>query len=296
MNQNEMHLLRAVCENNMKDAKAYARIMLEADNTQKNKVFCQRMLNRLREPSANLMELPANLSGILMKEDVSMSFRESRYYLNRREEELLNMIMKMSRAANKLSEMSIHYRNAAILYGDSGTGKTTFGRYAAYKLGVPFSYLNMSNLLDSHLGNTQKNIGRAFDHICIEPCVFMLDELDAIGERRGSDSTKEMSRITISLIPHIDRLPNEVILLAATNRLDIIDEALLRRFSLKHKVEMFRETDNRAMVLKFLSDVGFSLDEDTISRLCGHVRPQAEIMDAVIRIIADHLISTMDKE
>lgn len=296
MNQNEMHLLRAVCENNMKDAKAYARIMLEADNTQKNKVFCQRMLNRLREPSANLMELPANLSGILMKEDVSMSFRESRYYLNRREEELLNMIMKMSRAANKLSEMSIHYRNAAILYGDSGTGKTTFGRYAAYKLGVPFSYLNMSNLLDSHLGNTQKNIGRAFDHICIEPCVFMLDELDAIGERRGSDSTKEMSRITISLIQNIDRLPNEVILLAATNRLDIIDEALLRRFSLKHKVEMFTEAENRAMVSRFLSDVGFSMDEDTINRLCEGVRSQAETMDEVVRLIADQLICSMDEE
>ena len=292
MNFDEQMLLRAICENKLQDARKLAKRILEADKTKKNRNFCQRMLTRLEASSMNLIELPANLSGILLMEDVSVSFRESRYYLGQREADLYAVIEKMHGAAEKLAEMGILYHNATLIYGHSGTGKTTFGKYVAYKLGLPFAYINMSTVIDSHLGGTSKNISSIFDFIRKTPCVFMIDEMDAIGSKRDSShDVVELSRVTVSMIQNFDTLPNGVTVLAATNRMDSIDEALVRRFPIRHEVKLFNQEERYQMACKFLEDIGLDVDPTEIHHITDTERPQAEVMDAIVQMVADKIMT-----
>jgi ATP-dependent 26S proteasome regulatory subunit len=90
----------------------------------------------------------------------------------------------MKKVNERLIEIGIPYINSTLLYGESGTGKTTFGRYVAFKTGLPFCYMNFSNLVDSYMGSTSKNISKAFSYAISNPCVFMLDEVDCISIRR----------------------------------------------------------------------------------------------------------------
>nr|WP_303182502.1 ATP-binding protein [Lachnoclostridium phocaeense] len=291
MNDLERRLIEAVCENKLIDAKKIAKVILEQDNTQKNRHFVIRNLNMLNNSTMNFMELPADLMHILVMEDVSISFNERRYFLSAREEELADKLIRTDHAARRLQEMGIRYVNSTLLYGESGTGKTTFGRYLAYKMGLPFAYLNFSHAIDSYLGGTQKNISRAFDFVKERKCVFMLDELDAIGMSRDKKANEvgEMSRVVISLMQNLDSLHNDVILLGATNRPDILDPALARRFNFHHEVRRLTKQERCEMASRFLIDVGYPYAQDWLIELCEPDRTQSDLMGRMIDALVDHL-------
>lgn len=289
MNDLDRRLIEAVCKNDIQAAKKIVKIILEQDKTQKNRQFVNRHLMVLNNSAANLMELPADIKNLLIMEDMSVSFNERRYYLSGREQEISNRIFKMNGAATKLAEIGVNYVNSTILHGESGTGKTTFGRYLAYKMGVPFAYLNFSRVVDSYLGSTQKNISKVFDYVKQQRCVFMIDEIDAIGMRRkDSKEVGEMSRIVISLMQNLDMLMSDVMLLAATNRLDILDEALLRRFTIKHEIKRLTSEERFSMAKKFLDDVEFSYDDEWLHSLTDKDNTQAGLMNELIMALVNH--------
>ena len=96
-------------------------------------------------------------------------------------------------------------------------------------MNLPFCYLNFSKVVDSYLGATSKNISQAFTYASANPCVFMLDEVDTISSNRAdkSGAEKEIGRVTITLMQEFDKLANDVVVIAATNRLDILDDAFV---------------------------------------------------------------------
>ena len=288
MNDLDRKLIETVCRNDLQSAKKIVKIILEQDKTQKNRMFVNRYLTMLNNSAMNLMELSADLKNLLIMEDVSVSFNENRYYLSNREGEVVKKILKLNKASQRLAEIGVNYINSTILYGESGTGKTTFGRYIAYKMGIPFAYLNFSRVVDSYLGSTQKNISKVFDHVKQQKCVFMIDEIDAIGmRRRDSKEVGEMSRIVISLMQNLDTLTSDVVLLGATNRLDIIDEALLRRFTTKHEVKRLNEQERYEMASKFLADVDFDYDDDWLIGICEMDNAQAGLMNDLVAALVE---------
>lgn len=291
MNDLDRRLIEAVCRNDLQSAKKIVKIILEQDKTQKNRMFVNRYLTMLNNSAMNLMELPADLKNLLIMEDVSVSFNENRYYLSNREGEVIKKILKLNKASQRLAEIGVNYINSTILYGESGTGKTTLGRYIAYKMGIPFAYLNFSRVVDSYLGSTQKNISKVFDHVKQQKCVFMIDEIDAIGmRRRDSKEVGEMSRIVISLMQNLDTLTSDVVLLGATNRLDIIDEALLRRFTTKHEVKRLNEQERYEMTNKFLADVDFDYDDDWLIGICERDNTQAGLMNELVEALVEKYV------
>ncbi|MCC2255982.1 ATP-binding protein [Ruminococcus sp. CLA-AA-H200] len=291
MNDLDRRLIEAVCRNDLQSAKKIVKIILEQDKTQKNRMFVNRYLTMLNNSAMNLMELPADLKNLLIMEDVSVSFNENRYYLSNRENEIVGKILKLYKASQRLAEIGVNYINSTILYGESGTGKTTFGRYVAYKMGVPFAYLNFSRVVDSYLGSTQKNISKVFDHVKQQKCVFMIDEIDAIGmRRRDSKEVGEMSRIVISLMQNLDTLTSDVVLLGATNRLDIIDEALLRRFTTKHEVKKLNEQERYEMASKFLADVDFDYEDEWLVGFCERDNTQAGLMNELVEALVERYV------
>ena len=301
LTNNQQELIKAIAQNDMQSAKKCAVACVVEDTTQKNQYFCKKYKQILESAGSNLIELPHDLKGILCMEDVSNSFKEGRYYLSDRESKVFESIIRMKKVNEKLMEMGIPYINSTLLYGESGTGKTTFGRYLAYKTGLPFCYLNFSNLIDSYMGSTSRNISKAFNFAISTPCVFMLDEVDCISIKRsdtsGSGGTDgEMARITITLMQEFDKLPNDIIVIGATNRIDRIDEALLRRFSLKHEVKVFDRNEKMSMVSKYLDDIGMDFPYSAISEIIESNKNQSMILNDLIRLISKKILDEFEDE
>lgn len=297
----QRRLVRAIMDcNNITEAIRHdALLVVREDKTAKNDAFCKEAINRLEKKNLlDTMSLAANNRNIIV-EDCS-GFLVSRYYISAREQALFRHIHKMRRVSQRMSEMQIRYLNATLLYGESGTGKTTFGRYIAYRFGLPFIYINLSMTVDSLLGSTSKNISKIFSDLQGIPCVFMMDEVDAIGMMRGSGTKcdDEMARVVISIMQMIDRMSSDMILIAATNRLDVLDEALIRRFSVRHEVKRFSPKENQEMLKRFVDDVpvDFAPDEinDIVERYDG--RAQSYLINVLVERIADKVVGGVTEE
>ena len=235
-----------------------------------------------------MFELPANLAGLLYMKDVS-DFREDRYYLGNQQKELFKQIEKGVKTTAKMLEYGIPYMNSTLIYGDPGTGKTEFAKYTAYKLGLPYAYLNFSYLIESHMGKTAQNLQRVFDYCKGQKCVLMLDEIDCIGLERGHDTGAdgELGRTTISLMQALDGLVDGQIVIAATNRADRLDRALLRRFQRKVEFVPFGQEERENMIQTFMNSVDSSFLTDEILQYAEAPHTQAETVKYLIEKITE---------
>ncbi len=105
-------------------------------------------------------------------------------------------------------------------------------QWIAGQLGVPLAILDLSSVMSSLLGKTGMNLRHAFDYAKQSECVLLLDELDAIGKRRGDDSdVGELKRLVTVLLQQIDDWPESAgLILGATNHPELLDPAVWRRF------------------------------------------------------------------
>lgn len=284
LNENVKNLITSIADNDLQKAKSYAKVIISNETATSNQYFCKIIKNKL-ETQHNFIELPYDLKGILKMEDVSTSFNESRYYLTDREKKIFEQIEMANNTNKKLTEMGIRYLNSTLLYGESGTGKTTFGKYVAYKLGLSFAYLNFSQCITSLMGGTSKNIEKVFDYVAKQKCVLMLDEVDAIGIKRGKEDLGEMSRIVIGLMQSFDLLENDVIVIGATNRKDMIDEALIRRFSIIHEVKTLNPAEIQTLIVNFLDNINIKYDKQNIVGYASTHNKQSEIIKDIIKSI-----------
>lgn len=288
----EQSMIKSIAENDIREAKKWAVAALNADTTRKNKGFVTRYKNILTSEGAGVIELPGNLKDILVCEDVSLSFKENRYYVTKRQENIAKNIFRLAKVSGKLMELMIPYKNATLLYGPPGTGKTMFGKYIAYKMGLPFCYLNFSKVVDSYMGVTSRNIAQAFTYASTNPCVFMLDEVDTIScnrEKTSSGADREIGRVTVTLMQEFDKLANDVVVIAATNRLDIMDKAFVSRFSQKYEMPPFTADENRNMINTFLNDISMLLPDVDIDWIIQKNSDQRSIMADIIQLIANGL-------
>lgn len=279
MTANQLALVRALAEDRIQDAKKYAACCCAEDTTKKNEQLTKKYQAMLEKAGLKAMELPAALAGTLSVEDVS-GFREGRYYLGENEAAIFKRIEEADRASGRLMEMGIPYLNSTLLYGEPGTGKTMFSRYAAYKLRLPFAYVNFPSLIDSYLGQTGKNLKKVFDFCRDKRCVLMLDEIDCIGLKRGGSGDGpggELARTTICLMQELDTLTGGQVLIAATNRMDRLDPALQRRFFQSAELSRPDERGRAAVACRFLDDAGVPYDRAEVEGYAKGRRTQADM-------------------
>lgn len=121
-----------------------------------------------------------------------------------------------------------------LLVGPPGTGKTLLARAIAGESGVPFFALSGSDFLDTYVGVGASKVRRVFDQARkAKKAIIFIDELDAVGRNRSSGmqnaATDESDRTLNALLVEMDGfVTSQVIVLAATNRPEVLDSALLR--------------------------------------------------------------------
>lgn len=152
----------------------------------------------------------------------------------------LNQLLKEFKHLAVLNQYKLSVDNKIFLFGHTGCGKTTTAKAIARALDKKIIILNLGNVVSSRLGETAKNITDVFKKAMREKAVLFLDEFDSIGKLRDHDDkdSSEMKRLVNTVIQLIDELPNDTLLIAATNHSKVIDTALLRRFQLKLKFEL----------------------------------------------------------
>jgi len=129
-------------------------------------------------------------------------------------------------------DYKIPVSNKLLLYGDSGTGKTMTAKVIANHLNKKLMIVNLATIISSKLGETAKNLDLLFKESQYESMVLLLDEFDSLGQIRDYDNkdNSEMKRVVNAIIQLMDYFPQKSILIAATNQIHMIDEALKRRF------------------------------------------------------------------
>lgn len=289
-------LIESLERDDINSAKSSLIAYLKKNTTKKNQKFFDQSIDTLKR-SIPLYEgiIPDHLKDFISVIDTSCD-REMDYYLLTEDlEKLSRKIKMMNRAASKMTSMQIRYLNSVLLYGESGTGKTLFARYIARMLGLPFIYVNISQIIDSHLGVTSKNISRVFDFVRGADCVIMIDEIDGISNNRNESSSNgpdsEISRITLTIMKEMDSLRNETVLLAATNCYDRIDDALKRRFTVKHRFSRLSDSDKRVLVSRFFDYACLDFDSETIREIAEKSDTQADLMLNCKYHLAEMLIS-----
>lgn len=152
----------------------------------------------------------------------------------------IEQLMKEFRYIDVLKQYNLPVNNKILLYGHSGCGKTMTAKAIATKLNKPLFILDLSTFVSARIGETAKNIKMVFDKAERERAVLFLDEFDYVGKMRGNDDNDvgEMRRLVNALIQMIDQFPEKAILVAATNHVEVLDIALLRRFQVRIEYDM----------------------------------------------------------
>lgn len=291
LSNDTLRLIGNILDNRYELAFKDIKTLLDSDTTQKNERSIKYYRDKL-ERNVTLTELPTNMISLVLTDTGLPPFNEKSYYLGQQYSEILDVIKRTQAVSDKMSSIDFRYTNSTLLYGEPGTGKTLFGRYVAHTLGIPYILMDMSRVLDSYLGNSQRNIGNIFDFVRSRRCVFMIDELDAIGTERGKSSdVAEINRVIISLMQNLDRLNNSNIVIAATNREDILDPALRRRFRNKFEVKRFNADENAKMACKIFSAAGLSPNEGVVKgQIESYSLAQYEVENWALDIIAQRLM------
>ncbi|MDY6818985.1 MAG: AAA family ATPase [Halobacteriales archaeon] len=129
-----------------------------------------------------------------------------------------------------------------LLYGPPGTGKTLLARAVANATDANFISINGPEILDKYVGESERSVREVFDRARQHaPAVIFFDEVDAITPQRGNDvGSRAAERVVSQLLTEIDGLESldDVVVIAATNRPDMIDPALLRPGRLEKAIEV----------------------------------------------------------
>ena len=142
-------------------------------------------------------------------------------------------IVNFLKEPKKFQDMGAKIPKGILLYGKPGTGKTLIAKAIAGEAGVPFISMSGSEFIEMFAGLGASRVRKLFEKAKkVSPCIVFIDEIDAIGSRRtsGSGAETENNQTLNQLLVEMDGFETDetVIVLAATNRPEMLDKALLR--------------------------------------------------------------------
>ena len=171
---------------------------------------------------------------------------------------------------SRYKALGIDFPSAIVLHGPPGCGKTFAIERLVDYLGWPSFQIEASSVASPYIHETSKKVAEVFDKaVQNAPSVLVIDEMEAfladrqIGAGSGHHRVEEMAEF-LRHIPEANK--NHVLVVAMTNRIDMIDSAILRRGRFDHivKVDMASEEEIRALLEKLISELPHTTDVDVI--------------------------------
>lgn len=172
--------------------------------------------------------------------------------------------IKERQQTEALVQMDIPVSNKILLHGPSGCGKTLSAYVLAGELNRPLIIVNLGTVISSRLGETSKNLTQIFKTAVQEKAIVLLDEFDSLGKIRDYDQDHgEMKRVVNTILQLFDFVSQDTIIIAATNQLQMIDEALIRRFDLSIKMDLPNSEQVHALIQYTIKD-RFVFDDEQV--------------------------------
>ena len=160
------------------------------------------------------------------------------------EKEELKEVVEFLKSPDKFNTLGARIPHGVLLVGPPGTGKTLLARACAGEAGVPFYSISGSDFVEMYVGVGASRVRDLFDKAKkTMPCIIFIDEIDAVGRQRGAGlggGHDEREQTLNQLLVEMDGFEanDGIIVMAATNRADILDKALLRPGRFDRRVYM----------------------------------------------------------
>lgn len=187
---------------------------------------------RMRQAKVMKPLLLPNLEGLISQMTSSLSLDDIELPDTVRSE--LALYMQDALAAQSFKDHNLPLGNRVLLQGPPGNGKTALAGALAGALGLPIYMVDLSTVITSYLGETSSKLAKILRGVAGSPCVLFFDEMETLLAARagikGTDDVGEMRRVVSSLLLEMDRLPEHVVLIGATNHPELLDKAVRRRF------------------------------------------------------------------
>lgn len=181
--------------------------------------------------------------------------------------EIVDFLKNPSRYTN----LGIKMPKGLLMVGPPGVGKTLIAKAVAGEANVPFFYQSGANFVQIYAGMGAKRVRELFSMAkSYAPSIIFIDEIDAVGKARGGNRSDEREATLNQLLTEMDGFLSSsgVIVIAATNKIEMIDEALLRsgRFDRRIFVSLPDITDRSDILNIYLQDKRHNVDIDLVAR------------------------------
>ena len=177
-------------------------------------------------------------------------------------------------------EMGAHIPKGVLLSGAPGNGKTLLARAVAGEANCPFLYISASEFVEAIVGMGAARIRNLFEVAKeLAPCIIFIDEIDAIGKKRsahGMSSDTELAQALNQLLSQMDgfeQFENPIVIIGATNRVDVLDAALMRpgRFDRKIDIGVPFKNDRIQILDTHFKKIKTAVDIDSVKIACGTI-------------------------
>ncbi len=186
--------------------------------------------------------------------------------------EELEEIVDFLKFPMKYKQYGISLPRGVLLIGPPGVGKTLIAKAVAGEANVPFFYQSGASFVQIYVGMGAKRVRELFAHAkAYAPSIIFIDEIDAVGKARGGMRNDERESTLNQLLTEMDGFEDSsgVIVIGATNKIDIIDEALLRSGRFDRRVFIpLPDLQDRVDILKvYLKDKPYSAKIDEVAKM-----------------------------
>ena len=182
-----------------------------------------------KKAGPRVLNFPKDLRGLVLTEESGTS--KQVLVMNAELQARIDQIIHEYRQQEKLKSHGLFHRRKVLLIGPPGTGKTMTAKVLSHELRIPLHTVQVDRLVTKFMGETSAKLRQIFDFMKEEHGVYFFDEFDAIGGERALDNdVGEMRRVLNAFLQFIEQDTSDSIVIAATNKPKLLDQALFRRF------------------------------------------------------------------
>ncbi len=186
--------------------------------------------------------------------------------------EELEEVIDFLRHPGKYLNFGIRMPRGVLLVGPPGVGKTLIAKAVAGEAGVPFFYQSGASFVQIYVGMGAKRVRELFKRAkAAAPAIVFIDEIDAVGKARGGMRNDEREATLNQLLTEMDGFEDSsgVIVIAATNKIEMLDDALLRpgRFDRRVYVSLPNKEERKSILKIYLANKPYHLDLDEIAQM-----------------------------